>query len=213
MRAKSPLNHHSHQPTKLRRLFLSSPPSSPSSVFSVKIVVLSKISTFSFITIALIDIFCIFAEDKLHSAEYSSKLDILRSFALSLQKISCTRQNIQASLIFYARLHNPYLNKKTMIMKSREYYISLILSHAEELKSNFGVKSLRLFGSVSRNEQKEGSDVDICVDMEPKMFLVVRLKRFLENLLECSVDIVRIHKRINPYLLKEIEHDGIYIIK
>ena len=52
-------------------------------------------------------------------------------------------------------------------MKSREYYISLILSHAEELKSNFGVKSLRLFGSVSRNEQKEGSDVDICVDMEP----------------------------------------------
>ena len=98
-------------------------------------------------------------------------------------------------------------------MKSREYYISLILSHAEELKSNFGVKSLRLFGSVSRNEQKEGSDVDICVDMEPKMFLVVRLKRFLENLLECSVDIVRIHKRINPYLLKEIEHDGIYIIK
>ena len=98
-------------------------------------------------------------------------------------------------------------------MKSREYYISLILSHAEELKSNFGVKSLRLFGSVSRNEQKEVSDVDICVDMEPKMFLVVRLKRFLENLLECSVDIVRIHKRINPYLLKEIEHDGIYIIK
>ena len=63
---------------------------------------------------------------------------------------------------------------KMMIMKSKEYYISLILSHAEELKKNFGVKSLRLFGSVSRNEQKEGSDVDICVDMEPKMFLVVR---------------------------------------
>lgn len=75
------------------------------------------------------------------------------------------------------------------------------------------VKSLRLFGSVSRNEQKEGSDVDICVDMESKMFLVVRLKRFLENLLECSVDIVRMHKHINPFLLKEIEHDGIYIIK
>ena len=70
-------------------------------------------------------------------------------------------------------------------MKSREYYISQILSHTEELRKNFGVKSLRLFGSVSRNEQKEGSDVDI----------------------------VRMHKHINPYLLKEIEHDGIYIIK
>ena len=98
-------------------------------------------------------------------------------------------------------------------MKSREYYISLILSHAEELKSNFGVKSLRLFGSVSRNEQKEGSDVDVCVDMEPKAFLVVRLKRFLENLLQCSVDVVRMHKHINPYLLEEIDKDGIYVIQ
>lgn len=98
-------------------------------------------------------------------------------------------------------------------MKSKEYYISLILSHAEELKKDFGVKSLRLFGSVSRNEHKDGSDVDICVDMEPKTYLVVRLKRFLENLLQCSVDIIRMHKHINPYLLEEIEHDGIYIIK
>lgn len=50
-------------------------------------------------------------------------------------------------------------------MNSKEYYISLIASHAEEIRKNFGVKPLRLFGSVSRNEQKEGSDVDFCVDM------------------------------------------------
>lgn len=98
-------------------------------------------------------------------------------------------------------------------MKTREYYISLLTSHAEELKKNFGVKSLHLFGSVSRNEQKDGSDVDVCFDMEPKMFLVVRLKRFLEELLQCSVDVVRMHKHINPFLLKEIDHDGIYVIK
>ena len=98
-------------------------------------------------------------------------------------------------------------------MKTREYYISLITSHSEELKNEFGVKSLRIFGSVSRNEQNENSDVDVCVDMEPKMYLVVRLKRFLEKLLQCSVDIVRLHKHINPFLLKEIEHDGIYVIK
>ena len=98
-------------------------------------------------------------------------------------------------------------------MKSKEYYISQIIAHAEEIRKNFGVKSLRLFGSVSRNEQKEGSDVDICVDMEPKMFLVVKLKRFLEELFQCSVDVVRFHKHIYPFLLKEIEHDGIYVIK
>ena len=97
-------------------------------------------------------------------------------------------------------------------MKTREYYISLLTSHAEELKKNFGVKSLRLFGSVSRNEQKDGSDVDVCIDMEPKAYLVARLKRYLEELLLCPVDIVRLHDHINPFLLKEIEKDSIQII-
>lgn len=83
-------------------------------------------------------------------------------------------------------------------MKSKEYYISQIIAHAEEIRKNFGVKSLRLFGSVSRNEQKE-----VCVDMEPKMFLVVKLKRFLEELFQCSVDVVRLHKHINPFYLKK----------
>ena len=66
---------------------------------------------------------------------------------------------------------------------------------------------------MSRNEQSVESDVDVCVDMAPKMFLVVRLKRFLENLLQCSVDVVRLHKHMNPFLLNEIERDGIYLIK
>ena len=98
-------------------------------------------------------------------------------------------------------------------MKKKEEYIALIKAHAEELKSTFGIKSLRLFGSVSRDEHGDGSDVDVCVDMAPKIFLVVRLKRFLENLLQCSVDVVRMHKHMNPFLLNEIERDGIYLIK
>lgn len=97
-------------------------------------------------------------------------------------------------------------------MKTREYYISLLASHAEEIKNNFGVKSLRLFGSVARNEQKEGSDVVVCVDMKPKAYLVARLKRYLEELLLCPVDNVRLHDHINPFLLKEIEKDSIQII-
>lgn len=98
-------------------------------------------------------------------------------------------------------------------MTSTKDYISRISSHTDELRNSFGIKSLRIFGSVSRNEQHEGSDVDICVDMEPKAYLVVRLKRFLENLLQSPVDIVRLHKHINPYLLDEINKDGIYVIR
>lgn len=98
-------------------------------------------------------------------------------------------------------------------MKTTKEYISLIASHAEELKTLFGVKSLRIFGSVSRNEQNDGSDIDVCVDMEPKIYMMVRLKRFLEDLLQCSVDLVRIHKHMNPFLLEEINKDGIYVIE
>ena len=98
-------------------------------------------------------------------------------------------------------------------MKTTKEYISLIASKAEELKRDFGIRSLRIFGSVSRNEQHEGSDVDVCVDMEPKAYMVVRLKRFLEDLLQCSVDVIRLHKHINPYLLDEIDREGIYAIR
>lgn len=98
-------------------------------------------------------------------------------------------------------------------MKTTKEYILLISSKAEELKRDFGIKSLRIFGSVSRNEQHEGSDVDVCVDMAPKAYMVVRLKRFLEDLLQCSVDVIRLHKHINPYLLDEIDREGIYVIR
>ena len=98
-------------------------------------------------------------------------------------------------------------------MKTKSEYIKLIENQEDELRKGFGVRSLRLFGSVSRDEQVEGSDVDVCVEMEPQAYLMVRLKRFLERLLGCSVDVVRMHKHMNPYLLQEINRDGIYVIK
>ena len=98
-------------------------------------------------------------------------------------------------------------------MRTAKEYVDLISAHADELRSQFGIRTLRLFGSVSRGEQREDSDVDICVDMEPNLYLLVRLKRFLEQLLQCSVDVVRVHKHINPYLLENIERDGIYVIR
>lgn len=98
-------------------------------------------------------------------------------------------------------------------MKTRAEYIQQISEHANELKATYGIRSLRLFGSVSRNEQKDGSDVDVCVDMPAEAFILVRFKRHLENLLECPVDVVRLHHHMNPFLMQEIDRDGIYVIK
>lgn len=79
------------------------------------------------------------------------------------------------------------------------------------LCSYFGVTSLRIFGSVARNEQKEDSDVDVCVDMKSDLFLHVELKRFLEEQLGCPVDVVRLHKNMNDFLRRQIEKDGILV--
>ena len=116
-------------------------------------------------------------------------------------------------LVFYHKIINFASGYIFHPMKTTKEYILLISSKVEELKRDFGIKSLRIFGSVSRNEQHEGSDVDVCVDMEPKAYMVVRLKRFLEDLLQCSVDVIRLHKHINPYLLDEIDREGIYAIR
>lgn len=98
-------------------------------------------------------------------------------------------------------------------MKSKHEYIKQLEQLSPTIKNEFGVRSLCIFGSVARDEQNEGSDIDICVDMEPRMYLVIRLKRFLESVLGNSVDIVRLRKSLNPYLKSEIDRDAIYVIR
>jgi hypothetical protein len=98
-------------------------------------------------------------------------------------------------------------------MSSRQDYIDKIKANADTIIGDFGVRSLRLFGSVARNEQHRDSDVDIFVEMEPDLFQMIGLKQFLEDLLGCHVDVVRKHRNNDAFLLKQIERDGIDIIR
>ncbi len=98
-------------------------------------------------------------------------------------------------------------------MKSRQEYIEILQRYAVTLRNEYGVKSMRLFGSIARDQQTSTSDIDLCVDMAPKLFLIINLKRYLESILGISVDVVRLHKNINPLLKSEIERDGIYIFQ
>jgi uncharacterized protein len=68
--------------------------------------------------------------------------------------------------------------------------LSVLNSHRQSLEE-FRVKSLMLFGSVARDEATTESDVDLLVEFEKPIGLLtfVRLQRYLETLLECSVDL------------------------
>lgn len=98
-------------------------------------------------------------------------------------------------------------------MKTKKECIKLLTSYSDVLRQKFGVTSLRLFGSVARGEEKAESDVDVCVEMAPKLYLFVELGLFLEELLGCHVDIIRMHRNMNDFLRKEIEKDGVYVIR
>ena len=98
-------------------------------------------------------------------------------------------------------------------MLNRQECIGRILANADTIVEDYGVRKLRLFGSVARGEQHETSDVDVFVEMEPNLYQMVGLKQYLEGLLGCSVDLVRKHRNNNAFLLKQIEKDGIDIIR
>ncbi len=90
----------------------------------------------------------------------------------------------------------------------REEALSILAAHRRELRELFGVKSLRLFGSVARDEASEQSDVDIVVDFDetPSLFGFLRLQGYLRDLLGTKVDLVTetgLRERARPFVEKD----------
>ncbi|HXG12661.1 MAG TPA: nucleotidyltransferase family protein [Gemmataceae bacterium] len=73
------------------------------------------------------------------------------------------------------------------------------------LASKYGIRNVRLFGSVMRGEADADSDVDVLVDIEPGRSLLdlVGFEQDLADLLGCRVDVV-VEGGISPYLEQRI---------
>jgi len=92
------------------------------------------------------------------------------------------------------------MRREEVIQKLRQHYTGLV--------KNYGITSLALFGSVARDEATDTSDVDVLVDFgaPPTFDQYMGLKIFLEDLLQCQVDVVTrraLKERIRPYVEKE----------
>ena len=62
-------------------------------------------------------------------------------------------------------------------------YLSLLREYMRKNAAKYGISRMGIFGSVARGEQREGSDVDICVEIErPSIFTLVHIKEELEKL-------------------------------
>lgn len=93
-------------------------------------------------------------------------------------------------------------------MKNLQEIKILINKHKEELEGRFKVKSIAIFGSYSRGEQREKSDIDILVEFkEPVSLLhIVSTENYLSDLLGIKVDLVpkrNIREELKEVILKE----------
>jgi predicted nucleotidyltransferase len=87
-----------------------------------------------------------------------------------------------------------------------------LLRHKAELHKRFKVKTIGVFGSYVRGEQKRGSDVDVLVEFEEPvgLFEFMRLEFYLSDLLGAKVDLVS-KKALKPIIGEYIEREVVYV--
>ena len=93
----------------------------------------------------------------------------------------------------------------------RDDVIAKLNQHRSEFEA-LGVDHLCLFGSVARGEISPSSDVDLVATFHSEArpgLKIVRLHRRLEEVLGCSVDLLRAPIR-RPELKQIIDQEGIY---
>ncbi len=85
-------------------------------------------------------------------------------------------------------------------------------AEAPALRARFGVKTLAVFGSMARGDDREGSDVDVLVTFEGRTTFdnFMGLKLDLEDLFGRSVDLLT-PKCLRPEMQAEIEKEAILV--
>ncbi|QTP56234.1 nucleotidyltransferase family protein [Billgrantia sulfidoxydans] len=95
---------------------------------------------------------------------------------------------------------------------NRTETLQLLREHLPTLSSEYGVTSLSLFGSMSRNEARDDSDIDILVSFEGPATSAhyFGVQFYLEDLLGHPVDLVT-DKALRPELRPHVEREAVRV--
>jgi uncharacterized protein len=88
-------------------------------------------------------------------------------------------------------------------------FVEQLRRQRDALAQRYHTESLGIFGSYVRNEQREGSDLDLLVTFSqtPSLFTLVALQDELSDLLGVPVDLVMktsLKPRIGQRILREV---------
>lgn len=97
-------------------------------------------------------------------------------------------------------------------MKTTSEILELLREFKRTSGEKYGIEKLALFGSAARGEQRDGSDIDVCVKFRKTTFRIyMAMMEELENLFRTKVDLVTLHGNMRELFRKNIEHDAIYV--
>ena len=96
-------------------------------------------------------------------------------------------------------------------MKTFEEIKEILQKHKDELKEQYGLKEIGIFGSYVKGEQNEERDLDILIELEKPIGFVkfMKLENALSRLIGIRVELVT-KKALKPYIgqriLQEVEY-------
>jgi predicted nucleotidyltransferase len=94
----------------------------------------------------------------------------------------------------------------------KDKIISVLQDFKKRYSAQFGIQSLGIFGSVARGDDREDSDVDIVVKIDPPNLITLsRIRLEIEEMIHKHVDIVHYRQRMNKLLKKRIDSEAVYV--
>jgi len=96
-------------------------------------------------------------------------------------------------------------------MRTLQEIESILISHRQHLFKDYPLKTIAIFGSYSREENNDNSDLDILVEFNDKIGIrFIDLAEEIENIIGFKVDLVS-KKGIKEKYLQAIDTDLIYV--
>lgn len=98
-------------------------------------------------------------------------------------------------------------------MKTTDEILELLRQFKRTAGEKYGIEQLAFFGSAARGEQREDSDIDICVKTHHSidLFTLQDIREELEHLFHIKVDLLTLHENMRQMFRQNIERDAIYI--
>jgi predicted nucleotidyltransferase len=94
---------------------------------------------------------------------------------------------------------------------TKEFIITSLREELPYIKNKFGVQSIGLFGSYSKNTNIENSDLDFFVEVDqPIAKNYFGLLDFLEKKFNSKIDLIRKGSHLRDKFLKTVEKEIIY---